>query len=176
MFVCMISMPGAALCEEFPETLLGLIKEGSHIGLSVERDGSLRHITLLTESETQLVRDVQELEQPALLAKYQKLAEKVEATLKSFVASLKESELPRGTRYGEPKLKVSPGAGALHRIVHVGSDYVLVESQTAEPERFVLNAAEIKKIRWYRGPSISTHVSHVRDDQVDTSVPPRPGK
>ncbi|MCC9642257.1 hypothetical protein LOC71_08220, partial [Rhodopirellula sp. JC740] len=159
-----------AYTEDHPDHMVGLIDGQTLIGLKRIDKTNDYIVTLITDAEADIERDVASLDIPKLFAKHPHVAERGNAVLTAFRTSLaeKELDLPRGTRFGQPKLRVSPTAGELHKVHHVGRDYILLESSDAEePRKFAVNSRLIREIRWYSGPAFGTSVRHLRENETE---------
>ena len=159
-----------AYCEDHPDHMIGLIEGQSLIGLKRIEKTNDHIVTIVTDAEAELERDVTNLDVPKLFSKHSSVADRGNTKLTAFRKSLagKESELPTGVRFGQPKLYVSPTAGELHKVQHVGHDYVLLEStDDEEPRKFAVNSRLIREIRWYGGPGFSTSVRHLRENETE---------
>lgn len=174
---CLVAFPRSVYSEDRPKSLLGFLASGKTIGL---RDSGLRThsdefcpdfvtLTILTNQQAEMEQDISKLDRSALAKKYSDLGEKAEEHMSEFVASLEstKSELPRGTRYGEPQISISPSAGKLHRVIHVGDDYVLLEPLDDPSYRFVLNVSAIQRLVWYTGPRYATSVKHLHGQETE---------
>ncbi|GAB5405943.1 MAG: hypothetical protein Aurels2KO_41740 [Aureliella sp.] len=161
-----------ANCDDHPDNMLGFIRSQTIVGLQRIDKSNDCAITILTNEEAEAERDIASLDTAKLFAKHTSIAERASKTLAAFRASLekKERDLPRGTKYGEPKIRVMATAGSLHKVLHVGKDYILLQSandvvdsnDTKTPKKLALSSQGIHEIRWYRGPLYGTSVQHLR--------------
>ncbi|MCC9656717.1 hypothetical protein [Rhodopirellula halodulae] len=159
-----------AYSEDHPNHMVGLIDGQTLIGLKRIDKTNDYIVTLVTDAEADIERDVASLDIPKLFAKHPQVAERGTAVLTAFRTSLaeKESDIPRGAKLGQPKLHVSPTAGKLHKVHHVGRDYILLESSDAEqPRKFAVNSRLIREIRWYSGPGFGASVRHLRENNTE---------
>ncbi|PNY36339.1 hypothetical protein C2E31_13485 [Rhodopirellula baltica] len=159
-----------AHCEDHPDHMIGLIEGQSVIGLKRIEKTNDYIVTILTDDEAELERDVANLDISKLFSRHSNVAERGNAKLAAFRESLaeKESELPFGARFGQPKLIASPTTGELHKVQHLGHNYILLEStDDKEARKFAVNSRLIREIRWYRGPGFSTSVSHLRENETE---------
>jgi hypothetical protein len=169
--VLLQSIASIGLSEEHPESLLGFLTANTSVGLVLHKESNVCDLTILTSDQFELERDVTTLTQKELFEKHPDVAAKANASLKEFAERLEteNSELPSGTRYGNPQIEVGTTIGSLHKIVHVGADYILLETIAEKPRRFVLNSTAIHKIQWYLGPNIVTSVRHLRGNETEPS-------
>ncbi|QDV25799.1 hypothetical protein [Aureliella helgolandensis] len=163
------SIASIGLSEEHPEKLLGFLTANTRVGLVSHNETNICDLTILTSDQFELEHDVATLTQKELFEKHPDVAAKANASLKGFADQLrtKKSELPSGTRYGDPKIEVGTTIGSLHKIVYLGNDYILLETVGDQPRRFVLNTAFIHKIQWYHGPNFVTSVRHLRGTETE---------
>lgn len=157
-----------AQCEDLPDHLASLIHGQTHVGLKRIEKSNDYIVTIVSDAEATLEQDVANLDVPELFAKYPRIEERGNARLTAFKKQLATKELPNGTRYGRAKLRVSSTAGTLHKVVHVGANYVLLETSDGDQQRrFAVNSRFIREIRWYSGPGFGTSVRHLRENETE---------
>ena len=120
--------------EEFPGTIVGFVKPSGFVALSGDGTPGSYLVTILTQDEYSLSKDIHLLNEQALLLSIPTLRKSSHDYVRRENT---KGKLPRsdGTRLGKTKVSVAATSGDPYKVIHVGVDYLLLETTGSKPKR-----------------------------------------
>ena len=172
VFVFGLMQFAIAVAEDFPKNIVGFVRPNSHVGMNRDQQSGKYSLNILTDQQHVLLRDLRVLDVDAIKRKYSDVA----AEFASLEAKRElERQAPRadGTRIGKTKVSVSSLAGTLYKVIHVGEDYLLLETTDDAPSRLVVNAAAITSIVWNSGLQYGVSNKVLRGNETESNDEPK---
>lgn len=141
--------------DERPEKLSGFVKAGMRVGLKSYENNPSMDLTIFSESHYKALLDAQSMTLEELKSKNAKVAQKAEESLNRFRKSLPErsAKLPANSTYAEPEVQISVPRLFYATVIHVGSDYILLQYDQGDEKdlRQAIAIDRISRIRWDAG-------------------------
>jgi hypothetical protein len=150
--VSLVALPRSAIGqEENPQTILGFLKPGDHVGIASGSSTSTDSVKINKYSEQRfaVTLDERRMSLSQLAEKYQSVAEQIEKARTEFAAS--QVREPEERSIQDSEIEVSPGLSPstyLGQVVSVGDDYVLIAGTEPRPFKRAISAASIAEISW----------------------------
>jgi hypothetical protein len=166
---CIFFVPCVAQEQEAPQSLVGFLKTGTHIGVVSYQDSDRIAINIYTEKDHAIAIDARNLSLDELASKYDTVATRLEQTRKDYITSLQSraKDLPPGKEFGEPKLGLQLNTmESFYKITATGDDYILVTNSVVPNKRRVFATRFISSINWRDALEFRVSVEYV-DNSTD---------
>ena len=161
-----------AVPDDFPKNMVGFVRPNSHVGMNRDQQSGKYSLTILTEPQHSLLRDLRVLDVDAIKLKYAEVAAEF-ARMETKGELKRQTPRADGTRIGKTKVSVSSLAGILYKVIHVGEDYLLLEITDDSANRLVVNAAAITTIVWNSGLQYGVSNKVLRGNETESNDEPK---
>lgn len=126
--VALFSKIDAYAVDDFPKTLLGLLKPGVRLAVTFADKDSYVTLAIFDEETFNAVSDAEIMKLDELREKHPLVAKKIAEVLAIYATTLesKQADLKKGYELAEPRIEIAKKPWLLCTAKYVGEDYVLV--------------------------------------------------